>query len=167
MHTPCTHRNSVHRVVHIHIRWLWNVRWFRYHNICFLPPLRPAGWIKNVLAYCCSISVIAYNTEQWCNVFCNQVLIELHYRSFCRMEKFVALFIIFLLGNFCIWECSADSRDGVAVPFPLNTLLVCNVPNPNPEKSGEDDSVPEDIIRVQLQPPARQNLTVWTPKESG
>ena len=94
-------------------------------------------------------------------------MIELHYGIFCRMEKFVVLFIICLLGDFCIWECCADSRDGIAVPFPLNTLLVCHVPNPLAGKPGENYSIPEDIARIQLQPPAHRNLTVWTPQVSG
>ena len=94
-------------------------------------------------------------------------MIELHYGISCRMEKFVVLFIIGLLGDFCIWECCADSRDGIAVPFPLNTLLVCHVPNPLAGKPGESYSIPEDTARIQLQPPAHRNLTVWTPQVSG
>ena len=81
-----------------------------------------------------------------------------------EMTKIAALIVLFLT---CVWDCSAVSDDGILYPFPLNTLLTCHVPNPLAGKPGEEDSIPEDTLRLQLQPPTTPGQLVWTPVSSG
>ena len=82
------------------------------------------------------------------------------------MARFVTLFILLLLGDFFIWDCSAVSQDELT-PSPLNTILTCYIPNPYAGQPGENDSIPENTMRVLLQPPASDDDGMWTPLESG
>ena len=82
------------------------------------------------------------------------------------MTKYAAVFILLLLGDFFTWDCYAVSQDGLP-PSPLNTLLTCYIPNPYAGQPGENDSIPENTIRLLLQPPARDDDSVWMPLESG
>lgn len=79
------------------------------------------------------------------------------------MSKIAVLFVLSL----CVWGCSAVSNDGILYPFPVNTLLTCHVPNPLAGTPGEEDSIPENIMRLQLQPPTTPGQLVWTPVSSG
>ena len=82
------------------------------------------------------------------------------------MTRFVTLFILLLLGDFFIWDCGAVSQD---VPLSsLNTVLTCYIPNPYARQPGENDSIPENTIRILLQPPASDDDSgMWIPLESG
>lgn len=79
------------------------------------------------------------------------------------MTKIAVLFVLSL----CAWDCIAVSNDGILYPFPVNSLLTCHVPNPLAGTPGEEDSIPENIMRLQLQPPTTPGQLVWTPVSSG
>jgi len=64
---------------------------------------------------------------------------------------------------------TSTNSEGVVYPFPIDNLLVCFVDNPLKSQAGQNDFIPEEIPRLNLNQIVRQNNhpnDIWLPEKA-